>query len=97
MIAVLLLFWLAAIAVVPAAALVLQAWFLGKAWREFNLAFYLGSWAIVAFAEILGIVSLTGESMSVLIVGFWSTVGAIVIGGAWWLASRVEDGKCQNG
>ena len=86
-----------AISAVPLASLLLQAWFLKADWRKFNLPVYLGAWALVALIEIFGLVALTGESLPILVVGFWSTIGAVIIGGVWWMASPEEGGERRNG
>ncbi|KRB79809.1 hypothetical protein ASE00_19060 [Sphingomonas sp. Root710] len=84
----LLVLWLMAIVAVPGLAFLFRAWFGSGRWADFDLPTYLIAWAIVAAVEIFGIISLTGEPLSVWIVGFWSTIGAVAIGVVWWLSTK---------
>ena len=87
---VLMLLWLMAILAVPGCALLLRAWFGSGDWMTFHWPTYLIAWAIVGVVEIVGIVTLTGETISILIVGVWSTIGAVAVGALWWLATRAK-------
>lgn len=85
--------WLAAIAAVPACAVLVRAWFSPSHWTRFDLPTYLAAWAMVGLGEIFGIILLTRESIPVFIVGFWSTIGAVIIGVIWWLTTRTEQAE----
>jgi hypothetical protein len=73
-----------ALVAVPATALLLRRLSGDEEWADFHGRTYVLAWAIVAVVEIIGVISLTGESLSLFAVGFWSTLGAVIFGAIWW-------------